>query len=115
MTGHCSSPEPAQAGCWTRLNPPPVRLGYGSARFRYGSQKMPKPSRREVDDEFGAFTHFAGDLHPPTMRFDEGFDQTQSQTEAALGTAFVAAVEAIPDLALFLRGNPHACVAELDR
>src|ERR1043166_9384717 len=71
-------------------------------------------SRRQVDRKLRAFIHGAGDFHSTAVRFDKGLHEAQAQTESALRTAFVAAVETVPYFPLFLRRNSHAVVARLD-
>src|SRR5687767_5032778 len=48
------------------------------------------------------------------MGFHEGFNETETQTQAALRTALVATVEALPNSFLFFRGNTNSGVREGD-
>src|SRR5207244_11244050 len=43
---------------------------------------------------------------------DDCFDKAQTEAESALGTALVTAVQAGPNLVLFLRRNANAGIAE---
>ena len=49
---------------------------------------------RQADGEFGALVDPTGNGSFAAVGFDDGFDQAQAETQAALGTALVAPVEA---------------------
>jgi hypothetical protein len=67
-----------------------------------------------MDGELGALAGLARHFDAAMVGFDEGFDEAEAQTQAALGTALVAAIEAVPNLALFIGRKSHAGVAESD-
>src|SRR5947208_3047489 len=69
---------------------------------------------RHGDDELGALAGLAPDGNGAVMGFDDGFDKIQSQTEAALGAAFVATVEPLPVARLFIQRDADAGVAHPD-
>ena len=71
-------------------------------------------SFRQSHCELRPFVHFAGQSHFAAVGFDHGFDQTQSQAQAPLRTAFVAAIEARPDFVLPLGRDADAAIAEND-
>ena len=63
-----------------------------------------------MDGELGALAGLARHFDAAVVGFDEGFDEAEAQAEAALGTALVAAIETVPNLALFFGRNSHAVV-----
>src|ERR1035437_3733646 len=67
---------------------------------------------RKSDGELGTVVDLAGDGGFAAVGFDDGFDQAQPEAQAALGPAFVAPVEAGPDLVLLLDGDADAGVPE---
>jgi len=46
------------------------------------------------------------------VSFHHGFDQAQAEAQAALRTAFIAAIKAPPDFMLLLDGDANAGVAK---
>jgi hypothetical protein len=66
------------------------------------------------DRELGALVGLADDLDAALVGVDDGADEAEAEAETALGTAFVAAIEAVPDAVLFRDRNAHAVVAEAD-
>ena len=48
------------------------------------------------------------------MGLDEGFDEAEAEAEAALGTAFVGAIEAVPDAGQVVGVDADAGVADGD-
>src|SRR5262245_28814339 len=55
-------------------------------------------------------SRFAAHRHRSVMRLDDRLDQTQAKPEATLRTAFVAAIEALPNPGLFVGWNPGPSV-----
>ena len=68
---------------------------------------------RQAHREIGTFSNFTGHGSMAVVGFNDGFDEAQAEAEAALGTAFIAPIEARPDLSLFLSGNADARVAKV--
>src|ERR1051326_6823044 len=66
-------------------------------------------------DKLRALVRLAVDFDGAAVSFDDGFDQAQTEAEAALGSAFVAAVEPGPDFILLFGRNSYATVAEGNR
>lgn len=52
---------------------------------------------RKGDGEEGAGSRRARNVHPPSVSFNDRLDEAQAKTEAALGPALVATIEAVPD------------------
>lgn len=69
---------------------------------------------RQFHDKLGALARQALDGDTAGMGFDDRFDEAKPEPEPALGAAFVAAVEAVPDSGLFIGGNADAVVLETD-
>src|SRR5205823_6745368 len=63
---------------------------------------------------FRSLVRHAGNGGFSSMGFDDGFDEAQAKAEPALGTAFVAAIEARPDFVLLLSRNADPGVFEAD-
>jgi hypothetical protein len=56
--------------------------------------------------------HVTLDTNASAMGFNDCFDKAEAKAEAALRTAFVAAVKALPDFALLFHRNANARVAK---
>src|SRR5206468_1196125 len=56
----------------------------------------------------------AGDGDFAAVSFDDGFDQTETQAQPALGTALVPTIKARPDFVLLFGRNANAGVTEGD-
>src|SRR5262245_49939305 len=69
----------------------------------------------EFDEEAGAFADFALDGDFAAVGFDDGFDEAETEAEAALGAAFVDAVEALPDAVELRFGDAFAGVGDVDQ
>src|SRR3954467_11605224 len=65
-----------------------------------------------MKDEGRAFPRITFYFDGTLMRFDKRLDQAQTEAQAALRTALVAAIKTAPDFVLFLLWDSHAVVAE---
>lgn len=68
----------------------------------------------QLDGELGTGAGFGLDGDPAAMGFDDGLDEAESEAEAALGTAFVTAIEAVPDTVVLGLGDADPVVADAD-
>src|ERR1700679_3314067 len=69
---------------------------------------------RNRNCEFRALVGLAGNLRFAAVGADDGADETQAETEAALGATLIAAIQPVPDFPLFRQRNAHAVVANAD-
>src|SRR4051812_3835834 len=75
-----------------------------------GARRRALPGRQR-DRERRAVAGLAVHRHRAAVRFDDGLHQAETETEAPLSPAAVAAEEALPDARDLIGGNPGAGVA----
>src|SRR5581483_4291845 len=69
-------------------------------------------SERQIKREDRAAERIGRRFDPAAMRMNDRLDQAHTETETALGTAFVAAVKPFPDARQVLRCNTDAGVSQ---
>ena len=88
------------------------KVGKCRLKLRASRELSNRTCSGKFHSELRAFARLAGYGDFSAVGFNDGFHEAEAEAEAALGTAFIAAIKPSPDFVLLVHGDADACVTE---